>query len=258
MRRFYLPPECAAALTGEELTVEGPQARHMALVVRLGTGERVEFFDGRGLVLQARLQQVGHNRIRALVTARHQEIRPSLPRLVLAQALLQGKKMDLLVQKANELGVHAMQPLVSRFCDRHGTSDAVLARWQRIVVESCKQCRRAVPMALGPVLPPPPLIEADFSWAALRLVAHAADTKNAEKEGERPSGLCAEMLQGGAEPICLVIGPEGGLHRDELALLQAQGFRSFSLGPRILRAETAALAAMAIIQHLSGALRPQI
>lgn len=253
MRRFYLPPECAAALTGEELTVEGAQARHMALVLRLGPGEAVEFFDGRGLVLQARLQHMTRDRISAVVAARHQEVGPPRhPRLILAQALLQGKKMDLLVQKANELGVYAMQPLVGRFCDRHGASDAVLARWQRIVIESCKQCRRAVPMALGPVLPPPALIEADFSWAALRLVAHMGNG------GERQAELCTDMLQGGTEPVCLVIGPEGGLHRDELAYLQEQGFRSFSLGPRILRAETAALAAVAIVQHLSGALRPQI
>lgn len=249
MRRFYLPPEYAAALDADELTVEGPQARHMALVLRLGSGEAVEFFDGRGLVVQARLQKLTHERISAVVTARRQESQPSHPRLVLAQALLKGKKMDFLVQKANELGVHAIQPLVSRFCERHGSSETGLARWQRIVIESSKQCRRAIPMHIGPVLPPPLLTETDFSWAALRLVAH---------EGERQSELSAETLNSGKEPICLVIGPEGGLHPSELACLQEQGFLSFSLGPRILRAETAALAAVAIIQHLSGALRPQM
>ncbi len=249
MRRFYLPPECAAALDTDELTVEGPQACHMARVLRLGAGETVEFFDGRGLVVQACLRRVTHERISALVTARRQETRSDHPRLVLAQALLKGKKMDFLIQKANELGVHALQPLVSRFCERHGSSETGLARWQRIVIESSKQCRRAIPMHIGPLLPPPLLSEADFSWAALRLVAH---------EGERQSELSKEALTNGKEPICLVIGPEGGLHPCELACLQEQGFLSFSLGPRILRAETAALAAVAIIQHLSGALRPQM
>lgn len=249
MRRFYLPPEFIPAADQKIFVLEGQEARHMVQVLRLRAGEEVEFFDGSGLVLRARLQMVEQGRISLVVSDHRLEPVPAYPQLTLALALLKGNKMDLVVQKANELGVHAFLPLVTKFCEKRGGGEATSARWQRIVIESCKQCKRTIPMQIGPAQPVPLLMETDFSWAALRLVAW---------EEEQQAGLPIADLQANTGPVCLLIGSEGGLHRDEVVWLKEQGFHSFSLGERVLRAETAAIATVAIVQHLSGALCPQI
>ena len=244
MRRFFLPSLPDGAHDSLELT--GPEARHLAQVLRLQPGDEVEFFDGAGRLVHARLEAVAAGRVTARALECRREEPDAAPRLVLAQALLKGKKMDFLAQKANELGVDALLPLVTRFCERRDEGAAATARRGRIVIESCKQCGRALPMRLAE---PVALAEADFSWAALRLFAW---------EGERAASLPEAEIRDTPGPICLVIGPEGGLHADEATLLRDRGFRVFSLGPLVLRAETAALAAIAVIRHLSGALGPQV
>ena len=242
MRRFYLSSLDTQAANAQFLTLSGQEARHLAQVLRLKGGAEVEFFDGTGCIVQARLAEVTPNRVTAQVLAARREEPEAFPRLVLVQALLKGKKMDLVVQKANELGASELIPLVTRFCEKREGGEAALARWQRILIESCKQCRRAVPMQIRPVQT---LAEADFSWAATRLVAW---------EGEKRQGLPLARLGADSSPICLLVGPEGGLHAEEVAHLAAQGFTAFSLGAQILRAETAALAAVSLIRYLSGAL----
>ena len=135
-----------------------------------------------------------------------------------------------------------MLPLVTQFCEKREGGAAALARWQRIVIESCKQCRRALPMQIAA---PVPLAGADFSWAKTRLVAW---------EGEHEAGLPFAPLEPAAGPLCLLVGPEGGLHQDEVAHLQSQGFRAFSLGALVLRAETAAISGLSVLRWLSGGL----
>jgi 16S rRNA (uracil1498-N3)-methyltransferase len=240
MRRFFLP---AHARTGDLITLTDTEARHIATVLRLTPGHTVEFFDGEGQVVTAILQLVDRRRVTATVTAiRREQSRAHAP-LTLAQCLLKGKKMDLLVQKATELGVQVFLPLASTHCENHGERGHQLERWQRIMIEACKQCHRVTPMTILPVVP---LDQADFTPYAHRLAAW---------EGERltalPTGFVAQP-----GPICLLLGPEGGLHADDLAMLHRSLFTTFSLGRNILRGETAALAAMAIVQYLSGVLQP--
>lgn len=249
MRRFYLPPDLVPIFDQDTFILKGQEARHMAQVLRLRAGDEVEFFDGSGQVMCARLQTVEQARISLTIIERRRESAPAYPPLTLALAQLKGNKMDLVVQKANELGVHAFLPLVTKFCEKRGGGEAAGARWQRIVIESCKQCKRTIPMQIGSAQPVPHLTASDFSWATLRLVAW---------EDEQQAGLPLAAIDANTGPVCLLIGPEGGLHRDELAWLREQGFQSFSLGSHVLRAETAAIAAVAIIQHLCGALQPQI
>lgn len=245
MRRFYFPALAAPDAGPSDqspLVLTGPEARHLALVLRLKPGDMVEFFDGLGQVVQARLQSVTPQQVRAVPVAAHAGRADSCPELVLAQALLKGRKMDLVVQKANELGVQRLLPLVTQFCEKREGGAAALARWQRIVIESCKQCRRALPMQIAA---PAPLAGADFSWAKTRLVAW---------EGEHEAGLPFAPLEPAAGPLCLLVGPEGGLHQDEVAHLQSQGFRAFSLGALVLRAETAAISGLSVLRWLSGGL----
>ena len=214
----------------------------MAMVLRLKPGQNVEFFDGQGTLLSAVLVQVEKQRVVAEITASREEQDQSPSPLTLAQCLLKGKKMDLVVQKATELGVHTFLPLVSRYCENRGERNPV-ERWQRIMIEACKQSHRVTPMQILPVTS---LEEADFSLHCHRLVAW---------EAEHSLCLPTEFVKQPG-PICLLLGPEGGIHQEEIAFLQAQRFTSFSLGPRILRGETAALASVSIVQYLCGALNP--
>jgi 16S rRNA (uracil1498-N3)-methyltransferase len=164
--------------------------------------------------------------------------------LTLLQAMLKGKKMDFLIQKATELGVHTFVPLTTRYCEKQTRTDRQSARWQRIMLAACKQCGRPIPMQIAP----PALLEQ----------LPPADGSNRimpwEDESSRPfsPGLLEDN-----RPTLLLIGPEGGFHPDEVSLARASGFNTISLGPRILRAETAALAAVSIIQYHNHNLEPE-
>ena len=241
MRRFFLAPGC---LAGATITLSGPEARHVALVLRLGVGATVEFFDGQGLVYTAALDSVRKHLVVATVVAVHQaEAARSLSPLIVAQALLKGKKMDLLIQKATELGVHTFVPVVSKHCENHGQRDNQHERWQRIMIEACKQSQRTEPMVIQPVTA---LADLDCQAFTHRLAAW---------EGERVGALPVN-LGNRPGPICLFLGPEGGLHPEDLRLLHDHCFSTVSLGGLILRGETATLAAIAIIQYQTGVLRP--
>lgn len=240
MRRFFLPPH---ALAGDRITLSGPEARHIASVLRLKPGQAIELFDGKGAVYTAILLTTDKNQVTAGITATRQESALTATPLTLAQCLLKGKKMDLLVQKATELGVHAFLPVVSRYCENHGDRGHQEERWQRIMLEACKQCHRASPML---ILPATPLGQMDCSSYPHRLAAW---------EGEQHAVVPTAFVdQPGA--VCLLLGPEGGLHAEDLEVLRHWNFSTFSLGPRILRGETAALAALSIVQYLAGNLRP--
>ena len=241
MRRFFLP---AGSLAGETITLTGAEAHHIARVLRLRPGRAVEFFDGHGSIVAAVLTDCDSRLVTATVTGRRRENLPTGAPLTLAQALLKGKKMDFIVQKATELGVHTLVPVRTRYCENRGDRDNQQERWQRIMIEACKQCHRAEPMHILPVTA---LEDVRCDPATHRLAAW---------EGEQCTGLPATLTAAPPTPVCLFLGPEGGLHADDLHTLGAMGFTTFSLGPRILRGETATLAAVAIVQYLTGSLRP--
>ena len=240
MRRFYLSPGSVCETT---ITVQGQEARHIAVVLRLRPGDVVEFFDGSGTVFSATLDLVKKEHITATITGIHQADDQHCSSLVVAQALLKGKKMDFLIQKATELGVGTFLPLITKYCENHGNREHQAERWHRIMLEACKQCLRLSPMDILPLCL---LNDADFPPATLRLAAW---------EGERSAPLPASLAQA-STPVCLFFGPEGGLHDEDLTQLHNHRFSTFSLGPRILRGETATLAAISITQYMTGVLQP--
>jgi 16S rRNA (uracil1498-N3)-methyltransferase len=240
MRRFFLPD---TVVVGDRVTLTGTEARHIGSVLRLKPGNKVELFDGKGNVHTARLESMDKNRVFLDVEASRVETIGDRFPLTLVQCLLKGKKMDLLVQKATELGVHAFLPVVSRYCENQGERSQQLERWQRIMIEACKQCHRATPMAVMPITP---LAQTDFASFRHRLIAW---------EEERATALPNQFAEQPG-PICLLLGPEGGFHVDDLQIARQSNFTTFSLGPLILRGETAALAATSIIRYLSGGLQP--
>ncbi len=238
MRRFFIHPEDIA---DDLVQVTGSEARHMRTVLRLQPGDAVEFFDGSGRVYRAILEECGKRLITARVQDRARSSTVENAPLTLAQAVLKGKKMDMLIQKATELGVHNFIPVETRYAEPGNRRDRQAERWQRIMIEACKQCQRTAPMTIGPITELTALSPAQYSHC---LIAW---------ENEADNHLDSRTLHPPG-PTLLLIGPEGGFHPDEVNLLtdQEKPWFFFSLGSRILRAETASIAAMAIVQHLSG------
>ncbi|WP_051305868.1 16S rRNA (uracil(1498)-N(3))-methyltransferase [Desulfogranum mediterraneum] len=241
MRRFFLSPEM---IEDNTIRLKGTEARHMAKVLRLQPGDQVEFFDGSGLIYLATLERVDWDSvIAALEQTRTEQAQNKAP-LTLILGLLKGKKMDLVIQKATELGIERCIPVHSRYCENFRHQERQRERWQRIMIEACKQCRRTTPMTIDPV--------SDLADLELEGYRHRLLAWEAEQAQVLPRDLTAQP-----GPVCLCIGPEGGWHPQEVEQLTRAGCRPFSLGPRILRGETAAIAGMAIIQYLSGALSPR-
>jgi len=239
MRRIHLPPERIGAARAE-LTAE---ARHyLRDVLRLSPGDEVELFDGRGGAWPARLEPGWE----ALSLGERRAAAAAGPAVHLLFALAKGEKVDLVVQKATELGAARVAPFaaersVVRLEPEKGVERTV--RWRRIAEEAARQCGRAdVPEVAAPA----PL------EAALAAVPPGFRLVVLHGEGGAP--LAALPLEG-APGLALVVGPEGGLTAEELRTCDAAGALRATLGPRTLRAETAAIVAVALAQAAVGDLR---
>ncbi|WP_192035763.1 16S rRNA (uracil(1498)-N(3))-methyltransferase [Halomonas sp. YLGW01] len=233
----------AADLTvgGELVLPEGP-ARHVALVLRLKEGAALTLFDGAGLEAAAVLAEVTRKR----VVARLESVTPGRGEsplgVHLGQAISKGDRMDYAIQKAVELGVAAITPLYTEHGDVRLKGDRAakkLAHWQAVAASACEQCGRAT---LPPVHAPMSLTD----WLSardepLRLVLHPA-TEGVFAPGEATA----------PERASLLIGPEGGLSPREVERALADGFAPLTLGPRILRTETAPVVALTLLQHHFG------
>jgi 16S rRNA (uracil1498-N3)-methyltransferase len=221
---------------------EGP-TRHLAQVLRLHTGDRLCLFDGLGNEAEGQLDRLDRKSARVIVATCAALSRESPLRITLAQGISRGERMDYTIQKAVELGVHAIAPITTERSTVRldpERADKRLAHWRGVIIAACEQCGRNQLPALHPITPL-------HAWLArpdgdLRLLLRAG-TANA---------LAALPA---AAAITLLIGPEGGLSEHETAAAVACGYRAVSLGPRILRTETAALTALAALQALYGDFR---
>ncbi|WP_374605519.1 16S rRNA (uracil(1498)-N(3))-methyltransferase [Arenimonas sp.] len=217
-------------------------AGHLVRVLRLGVGDPVLLFNGDGHDFAARLVSVGKRGAEAeVIDARPVENESAL-RITLAQGIARGDKMDWVLQKATELGVAAFAPVSTERTEVKLDADRAakrLAHWQGIVVAACEQSGRARLPVLGE-----PLSLANYAVAETAPVKLMLDP-TAEL------GLHDLALPAAAE-VALLVGPEGGLSERDLATARAAGFRGLRLGPRILRTETAGLAAIAALQALYG------
>lgn len=247
-RRFYAPPgEFASDLTS--LTLQGDEARHLRDVLRLRAGDEVYVFDGTGKEFQCVIEDSRKDSARLRVTAEVVPARPESPlQLTLAVALLKGEKFDLVVQKATELGVTHIVPVTTKLADirLRDESDANkrVARWQRIALEAAKQSGRAlVPEVAMPV-----------SFTAL--IENATATEQwklmfSEREGQSLAKFKVSLSDNRPSMMALV-GSEGGWTDEEISLARVNNWAVVTLGGRTLRAETAAIAATVLLQHLYG------
>ena len=242
---FFLPPD---AITPPSITVPPSLQAHLRDSLRLELGEQIWVCDGRGTRYLMELTRVTKQELAGRILSTSLEPARTAPRLLIGQAVLKGEKMDWVIQKATELGVSEIIPLQSRHTIvqlRPERLDAQLARWQRIALEAAQQSEQwrvpviAQPQSLADCLarrpaPTLPLILTErLEGQSLRTVA---------------------LPVGNEESVLVLIGPEGGWAKEEITQAEQAGYTLITLGPHILRAETAAIVAAGILQSRVGAL----
>jgi 16S rRNA (uracil1498-N3)-methyltransferase len=248
MRFFFVDPE---RVSGDCARLEGDEARHIKNVLRLRPGEAIGLLDGAGREYSGRIEALASEGVEVRITGSRPAAGGSRIRLSVAQGFLKEKKMDRLVHQISEMGAARWVPFVSsRAVARPAAARAAgrRKRWHRIAVEALKQCRRARLMQVDEVV--------DFNSVLALSAVHDLSLLFWEEFAGPPPP--ADLAAGRVRPasVLLVIGPEGGFGAEEVRAAEAAGFRVAGLGPRVLKAETAAVAACAVIQHLFGDLAP--
>lgn len=243
--RIFVPGPLAS---GQQVALSDSAHQHLTRALRLEAGAELQAFDGEGGEWRARLVSAAKrgSEIEILEAVAAQPESPL--RIELGQALARGEKMDLVLQKATELGVARIAPLVTERSEVKLDAERAerrLAHWRGVLAHACEQCGRA----RLPQLADPQRIE---HWAAqvsapIRLML--------DPSGELGLTDVAAQLHSGVDEVVIAVGPEGGLGQRDLQALGAAGFQGLRLGPRILRTETAGLAVLAALQALAGDLR---
>ena len=245
MRRIFIK-----ALLQEELVITGGDAHHLGRVMRARAGDRILVADDESKVGEYELTGFTESSVSMRLVQYVEERTESPVEIVMAQCLPKGDKLDLIVQKATELGVNVIVPLASDNCVVRYDSKKAQARqekWQKIADEAGKQCGRSRLPVVMPVQP----FKAWLREAAAEqgdAVAVCMCYENELQQGMK------DFLQGqrAAKRFVVIIGPEGGFSLAEAALAKELGIASVSLGTRILRAETAAISVAAVIQYEKG------
>lgn len=235
LSRFFID----APLTLGDVALPEASAHYIGRVLRLSAGNPVQLFDGSGDEFRGTLKEVGKKHVIAELTEKLPGLEESALRIHLGQGLSRGERMDWAIQKATELGVSEITPIVSDRCEvrlKDERAEKRLQHWRQVAISACEQCGRSrVPTLHSPVT----LTEWVGTVSAdLKLVLHPVATPLTAHP--RPSQLA------------FLIGPEGGLTDAEVELANGNGFLPARLGPRVLRTETAPVVALSVAQQLWG------
>ncbi len=240
LTRIYFP---AAVAAHGACDIRDEHAHYLARVLRVQPGDTLTLFDGRGGEYPASVAAVGRDAVRLHVGERAAVDRESPLTIELAQGISSADRMDYTVQKAVELGVARIQPLATERSVVHldaGRAAKRIAHWQAIAVAACAQCGRNRVPEVAPVLNYSAWLGTLAPGAVIRLMLSPTAATRLHDLGP-PAG-----------PLWLLCGPEGGLAPGEQSDAQRAGFSGVRLGPRVLRTETAAVAALAAMQALWG------
>lgn len=228
--------------SGQELELAAQAASHLTRVLRLQVGAELVLFNGDGHEYPAHIVRIQRQRAWVLIDNALLVDNESALKIHLCQGISKGERMDYTIQKAVELGVTHITPLITEHVTVQLKADRLakrLTHWQGIAQSACEQCGRNV----LPVIDSPEKFDRwiqHINNASLNIVL-APDAENTLKTLAAPKA-----------GVCLLIGPEGGLSQNEITQSQQQGFKGIRLGPRVLRTETAALTAISIIQNAWG------
>ncbi|MEH6471472.1 MAG: 16S rRNA (uracil(1498)-N(3))-methyltransferase [Halopseudomonas sp.] len=227
-------------IEGAELSLNDSAVQHLGRALRMRPGDLVSLFDGAGSEHQAELLELSKRSVRVRVGRALDHSCESGLVVELGQVMSRGERMDYVIQKATELGVTRIVPLFSERCEVRLNNERQgkrLLHWQQVAISACEQCGRS---RVPEIIAPQPLSQ----WLGqcqreLKLVLHPdADTALSQRTTPASVGL--------------LIGPEGGLSDAEIDQAVAAGFESMQLGPRVLRTETAPVAALSVLQYLWG------
>ncbi len=238
MHRFYVPPE---DIREKKAYIKGEEMKHLSRVLRLVTGDPVVIFDGLGWEYEGVIEGCGKDEACISLKPGSYMTGESSLNVVLVQGLPKGEKMELIIQKATELGVKKIMPLMlQRSIVKLNEKKKAerLLRWQKVATEAAKQCRRTVVPKVTSVLELREFL-ADLPFERVLLTPWEG--------GGKPLKDALEEITPGKKPVYVLIGPEGGLAGEEVQAIRESGGMTVDLGPRILRTETAGLAVLANI-----------
>lgn len=243
LSRFYINPEtCEIPAVGSQMELPATVAHHLLKVLRVEVGALIILFNGRGGEYQASVISINKKSATVLID-QHQEVnRESSIETVLAQAVVTGAKMDMVIQKAVELGVNKIVPVIAERCTvnlKDKRAETRFQHWQGIIESACEQCGRNR-------LPVLEKVTQLFPWAE----ELGNDFLKLTLQPGSQSGF--SDLKKPDHPVLVLIGPEGGFSENELSRLTRADFNNISLGKRVLRTETAGQASLAAIQTLWG------
>ena len=236
--RFYCPLPLAPDI---EIALPEAAAHHAVRVLRLHEGDAITLFNGAGGEYAATIRSIRKNAVLVAPASHHPVERESSLDVTLVQALASGEKMDWMIQKAVELGATRIQPVTTRRCVLRLDTERVVKRvahWQSVVVAACEQSgRNRVPAVL----------------AVCDLTQALAAAQHTFKIALTPShGIALNKVQTPSQAFTLFVGPEGGFDADEINAMRQTQCCFVTLGPRVLRTETAGAAALAAMQTLWG------
>jgi len=243
MRYFFIEQPTGSGPTS---LITGPDARHIKTVLRLKPGDRIGLFDGKGFEYEARIVAISSGKVEIAVMQCLPAAAESPVKIVVAQAFLKEKKMDSLIRQLSELGITGWLPFFAERSVPRPDQKQLLARtqrWQKIAREALKQCKRGRIPEIGETV----------SFENVLSQSESSDLKIAFWEDEAaPFKVSLTKFERPVNTIFVLLGPEGGFTVQEIERARARGFVTAGLGPRILRAETATVAACTLLQYLYG------
>ncbi len=233
--RCYVPMETEYPAS---LTIDGPAAHHLARVLRMSTGDALELFNGTGRIATAAIAQITKHSVTVAIRAQRQEQRP-VPRITLVQALIRPQPMDWVVRKATELGMQHLQPVLTEHCVVRTRERP--ERWQKTLISAAEQCGANWLPTVAPVQKLTDWLQAPERPDTVYLCSLTDDTQ--------PFKTALRAQPTPPAHVAVVVGPEGDFSPPEREAARAVGAIPVSLGTLTLRAETAALMAMAALRY---------
>jgi 16S rRNA (uracil1498-N3)-methyltransferase len=243
MRRFFIEQ---SEITGQMSSITGSDARHIKNVLRLKPGDKIKVFDGAGCEYESKIESYVQNKVTISILKKAPSRAEPPVKIIVAQAFLKDKKMDTIVRQLTELGVSKWIPFMAERSIPKPDKKRLSARgnrWKKIAKEALKQCERGCLPEICSVVSFEDLLcfEKDCD---IKIIFYENETKAITPDILSPVTTSKKIL--------VVFGPEGGFTKDEIEKAKACGFVSASLGPRILKADTASVAACTLIQYLFG------
>ncbi len=240
MHRFFAGNE---SFSEKSVVLTGTDAIHIRTVLRLQTGDKIQVLDGKGSLYLVQLADVKSKSVKGEIISSEKVNTDSPLKIHLGQSLIKGNKFDVVLRKSVELGVQSITPLITERTVVKSDGNKKIARWQKIAEESCKQCGRSSI---------PTVSESIIKLGAFCQKRNEDDLKFMFWELESKIGLKDMNPEKIPSSVSVLIGPEGGFTIEEVETARSHGFQTVGLGPRILRAETAPLVVLSLLQSKWG------